>query len=234
MMRAIRDNRDAAEAMGKDVTRRHLQIFVLGSAVVGIGGAMLVTLDGQFTPGSYNPLRYTFLIWVMVIVGGSGNNWGAVLGGFLIWYVWVMAEPFGTWIMSTLTAGMAPGSFWQQHLLAAAPHIRFLLMGLILLLVAALRPPGPHPRAQRAPPLGSVGADAARAARRRLRASASVRHRAEDLDAMPAGRRHDPFDVGLGRGRQGIAGSRFAQLAHELGEVAVAGHHQETRRAGLR
>ena len=96
MMRAIRDNRDAAEAMGKDVTGRHLQIFVLGSAVVGIAGAMLVTLDGQFTPGSYNPLRYTFLIWVMVIVGGSGNNWGAVLGGFLIWYVWVMAEPAGT------------------------------------------------------------------------------------------------------------------------------------------
>ena len=59
---------------------------MLGSAVVGVAGAMLVTLDGQFTPGSYNPLRYTFLIWVMVIVGGSGNNWGAVLGGFLIWY----------------------------------------------------------------------------------------------------------------------------------------------------
>ncbi len=62
MMRAIRDNRDAAEAMGKDVTRRHLQVFVLGSAVVGIAGAMLTTLDGQFTPGTYNPLRYTFLI----------------------------------------------------------------------------------------------------------------------------------------------------------------------------
>src|SRR5690606_33690492 len=53
MMRAIRDNRDAAAAMGKDVTGRHLQVFVLGSAVVGIAGAMLVTLDGQFTPGSY-------------------------------------------------------------------------------------------------------------------------------------------------------------------------------------
>ena len=115
---------------------------MLGSAVVGIAGAMLVTLDGQFTPGSYNPLRYTFLIWVMVIVGGSGNNWGAVLGVFLIWYVWVMAEPFGTWIMSTLTAGMAPGSFWQQHLLAAGPHIRFLLMGLILLLVLRFAPQG--------------------------------------------------------------------------------------------
>ena len=142
MMRAIRDNRDAAEAMGKHVTRRHLQVFVLGSAVIGIGGAMLVTLDGQFTPGSYNPLRYTFLIWVMVIVGGSGNNWGAVLGGFLIWYVWVIAEPAGGWLMRTLTSGMAPGGFWQQHLLAAAPHIRLLLMGLILLVVLRFAPQG--------------------------------------------------------------------------------------------
>ena len=142
MMRAIRDNRDAAEAMGKNVTRRHLQVFVLGSAVIGIAGAMMVTLDGQFTPSSYNPLRYTFLVWVMVIVGGSGNNWGAVLGGFLIWYVWVMAEPFGSWLMATATAGMAPGSFWQQHLLAAAPHIRLLLMGLILLTVLRFAPQG--------------------------------------------------------------------------------------------
>ena len=142
MMRAIRDNRVAAEAMGKDVTGRHLQTFVLGSAVVGIAGAMLVTLDGQFTPGSYNPLRYTFLIWVMVIVGGSGNNWGAVLGGFLIWYLWVMAEPAGTLIMSALTTGMTPGSFWQTHILAAAPHVRLLLMGLILLLVLRFAPQG--------------------------------------------------------------------------------------------
>ena len=103
---------------------------------------MLVTLDGQFTPGSYNPLRYTFLIWVMVIVGGSGNNWGAVLGGFLIWYVWVVAEPAGGWLMQALTAGMTPGSFWQTQLLAAAPHFRLFLMGLILLLVLRFAPQG--------------------------------------------------------------------------------------------
>ncbi len=142
MMRAIRDNRDAAEAMGKDVTRRHLQVFVLGSGVVGVAGAMLVTLDGQFTPSSYNPLRYTFLIWVMVIVGGSGNNWGAVLGGFLIWYVWVVAEPAGNTLMAMLTAGMDPASWWRGHLLAAAPHLRLLLMGLILLLALRFAPRG--------------------------------------------------------------------------------------------
>ncbi|MCO5058855.1 MAG: branched-chain amino acid ABC transporter permease [Rhizobiaceae bacterium] len=142
MMRAIRDNRDAAEAMGKDVTRRHLQVFILGSAVVGIAGAMLTTLDGQFTPGSYNPLRFTFLIWVMVIVGGSGNNWGAVLGGFLIWFVWIEAEPVGIWLMNAITAGLPADNVVRLHLLDAAPHMRLFLMGLILLLVLRFSPRG--------------------------------------------------------------------------------------------
>ena len=62
MMRAIRDNEEAAEAMGKDVTKRHLQVFVIGSAVCGIAGAMLTSLDGLLTPASYQPLRFTFLI----------------------------------------------------------------------------------------------------------------------------------------------------------------------------
>ena len=43
----------------------------------------------------------------MVIVGGSGNNFGAVLGGFLIWFAWIEAEPVGTWLIEVLTAGMA-------------------------------------------------------------------------------------------------------------------------------
>ena len=142
MMRAIRDSRTAAEAMGKDVTARHLQVFVLGSAVLGIAGAMLATLDGQFTPGQYNPLRFTFVIWVMVIVGGSGNNLGAVLGGFLIWFVWIEAEPVGIWLMSLLTSGMHPQSAVRLHLLEAAPHMRLFLMGLILLLVMRFSPRG--------------------------------------------------------------------------------------------
>ncbi|WP_424931067.1 branched-chain amino acid ABC transporter permease [Amaricoccus macauensis] len=142
MMRAIRDNRDAAEAMGKNVARRHLQVFVLGSAVVGIAGAMLTTLDGQFTPTSYNPLRYTFVIWVMVVVGGSGNNWGAVLGGALIWYVWVVAEPAGRWLMDTLTSPMDPASFLRNHLLEGAAHLRPFLMGVILLVVLRFAPKG--------------------------------------------------------------------------------------------
>jgi len=142
MMRAIRDNEVAAEAMGKDVTRRHLQVFILGSAVVGLAGAMMTTLDGQLTPGTYQPLRFTFLIWVMVIVGGSGNNWGSVLGGFLIWFLWVQVEPMGLWLMDLITAGMADGSALKTHLLNSAAHMRLLTMGLVLLLVLRFSPRG--------------------------------------------------------------------------------------------
>jgi len=142
MMRAIRDNETAARAMGKDVTARHLQVFILGSAICGVAGAMMTTLDGQLTPGSYQPLRYTFLVWVMVIVGGSGNNLGAVLGGFLIWFLWVQVEPMGQLLMSGLTAGMPDGSWLKDHLMDSVQHMRLLTMGLILLLVLRLNPRG--------------------------------------------------------------------------------------------
>ncbi|MDJ1015657.1 MAG: branched-chain amino acid ABC transporter permease [Paracoccaceae bacterium] len=142
MMRAIRDNEVAAEAMGKDVTGRHLQVFILGSAVCGLAGAMMTTLDGQLTPASYQPLRFTFLVWVMVIVGGSGNNFGAVLGGFLIWYLWVMVEPFGQTLIGFITAGMTDGFWLKEHLLDSAAHMRLLTMGLILILVLRFSPRG--------------------------------------------------------------------------------------------
>ncbi len=142
MMRAIRDNEVAAEAMGKNVTGRHLQIFILGSAICGIAGAMMTTLDSQLTPGTYQPLRYTFLIWVMVIVGGSGNNLGAVLGGFIIWFLWVQVEPIGQFLMVILTSGLADDSALKLHLMDSVAHMRLLTMGLLLLVVLRFSPRG--------------------------------------------------------------------------------------------
>ena len=141
MMRAIRDNEVAASAMGKNVTSRHLQIFVIGSAVVGIGGAMLVSMDGLMNPGTYNPLRYTFLIWVMVIVGGSGNNWGSLLGGLLIGWLYLIVEQVGPGLMGFVTAQMQPGPL-KSHLTDAAAHMRLLSLGVILLLVLRFSPRG--------------------------------------------------------------------------------------------
>ena len=142
MMRAIRDNETAANAMGKDVVKQHLIIFVIGAAIVGVAGAMLVTLDGLFTPSSYRPLRFTFIIWIMVIVGGSGNNLGAIYGGFVIWFAWIEAAPVTTFIINQLTAGLDPTNTLRLHLLDSVPYFRYLLMGLILLLILRYRPKG--------------------------------------------------------------------------------------------
>ena len=145
MMRAIRDNETAAQAMGKDIKSRHLQIFILGSAVCGIAGAMMTTLDAQLTPGAYQPLRFTFLIWVMVIVGGSGSNLGSILGGFLIWFLWVQVEPIGYWLVDLITAPMDPESPVRLHLLDSVAQMRLLTMGLFLLLMLRFYPRGMIP-----------------------------------------------------------------------------------------
>ncbi len=148
MMRAIRDNEDAASAMGKDVTKKHLLAFVMGSAVIGLAGAMLTTLDGQFTPGSYQPLRFTFLVWVMVIVGGSGNNLGSLLGGFIIWFFWIEAEPLGVWLIDNITLILGEQNSLRLHLMTNASHMRMMFMGLILLIVLRYSPKGLLPEKQ--------------------------------------------------------------------------------------
>ena len=142
MMRAIRDNEEAANAMGKNVVKEHLLIFVLGSAVVGIAGAMMVTYDGLFTPGSYRPMRYTFLIWVMVIVGGTGNNFGSILGGFVVWFMWIEAAPMALFLINFFTSGLAENNALKIHLINSIPYFRFLMMGLGLLLIMRYRPKG--------------------------------------------------------------------------------------------
>ena len=141
MMRAIRDNEVSAAAMGKDVTRQHLMIFILGSAVVGVAGAMYTSMYTQLVPGEYSPLRFTFLIWIMVIVGGSGNNWGAILGGLLVGWLWLIVDNAGPIVMGAVTAGMTDGAL-KSHLIDMAPQMRLLTLGVALLLVLRFSPKG--------------------------------------------------------------------------------------------
>ena len=149
MMRAIRDNEVSANAMGKDIKQRHLQVFIIGSAIIGIAGAMLTTLDGQFTPVSYQPLRFTFLVWIMVIIGGSGNNFGAIIGGFVIWFFWIQSEPIGLWLISFVTSQISDTNIIKEHLLENAAHMRLMFMGIILLVTLRFAPKGLVPEEKR-------------------------------------------------------------------------------------
>ena len=141
-VRAIRDNEVAASAMGKNITRQHLQIFVIGSAIVGIAGALLVTYDGIFIPTAYQPLRFTFLIWVMVIVGGSGNNLGSVLGAFIMWFIWIQSGPIGLWVVEMLGNYVQEGNTSLEFIEDRVHYLRLIFMGSIMLLIMRFSPGG--------------------------------------------------------------------------------------------
>ena len=141
-VRAIRDNEVAASAMGKDIKKQHLQIFVLGSAIVGVAGALLGTYDGSFIPTGYVTLRFTFLIWVMVILGGAGNNMGSVLGAFIIWFIWIQSGPIGLWVVERLGDSMLEGSNSLEFIEDRVHYLRLVFMGAILLVIMRFSPSG--------------------------------------------------------------------------------------------
>ena len=87
VLRAIREDERAAMALGKNPTRYRLQAFALGGAVMGLAGAIEAHFIGFIAPENYQS-ALTFQIWAMLIVGGSGNNAGAIVGACLIWALW--------------------------------------------------------------------------------------------------------------------------------------------------
>jgi branched-chain amino acid transport system permease protein len=88
VLRAIREDEGAAAAVGKGVLWFKLQSFVFGAAVMGMAGALYAYQQGAISPDAFTHFFGTFLVWTMLIVGGSGNNLGAVLGAFIVWGLW--------------------------------------------------------------------------------------------------------------------------------------------------
>jgi len=143
MMRAIRDNHIAAASMGKNVTARQLEIFILGSVMMGIGGAILVSFGQIYDPGSYQPINHTFLIWVMVIVGGAGNNWGAVFGALLIYITWMISDPVSQFLFNSISAQTSEWGWGAiPEIQSRASQMRVLVLGLVITVALRFAPRG--------------------------------------------------------------------------------------------
>ena len=120
-LRAIRDNEHAARAAGKDVDWFRLQTFVIGAAIMGVAGGLSAHYFKFLSPSAIEPLLVTFLVWVMLMAGGSGNNRGAVAGALGIWAIWSVTEIF--------TNRLPP------ELATRSSYVRMLLIGLLLQVV---------------------------------------------------------------------------------------------------
>jgi branched-chain amino acid transport system permease protein len=120
-LRAIRDSDVAAAAIGKDVAQFRVEAFVLGAMVMGLGGALSAHYFKFLGTSATEPMMATFLVWVMLIIGGSGNNRGAILGAALIWVIWSATE---------LLTNRLPGEW-----ITRTSYIRVLLIGILLQVV---------------------------------------------------------------------------------------------------
>ncbi|WP_280550372.1 MULTISPECIES: branched-chain amino acid ABC transporter permease [unclassified Halomonas] len=144
MIRAIRDNEISAAAMGKDINKRRLEIFVLGCILMGIGGAALASFNSMFDPQGYLPLNHTFLVLVMVILGGPGNNLGTIFGAVAVYIIWIMSEPLALFLME-LAVTFGEGAFgWDAptNLDSRALQARVFVIGLLITLVLRYAPKG--------------------------------------------------------------------------------------------
>ena len=82
-LRAMRDHQGAASAMGFNITSLRLQVFVIGGAIAGLSGGLLVEYIGAWSPGAWGYAE-TFVIFTAIFVGGVGNYRGVVLGVLLV------------------------------------------------------------------------------------------------------------------------------------------------------
>ena len=143
MMRAIRDNYIAAESMGKNVKGRQIELFVLGAVLMGIAGALMTTYVQIYDPAGYVPVNYTFIVWVMVIIGGAGNNLGAIFGGVLIIIAWNLSAPVSLVLFHWLDAGLQTvGLPGIPDVDTRALQTRVFILGLVIVLALLYAPRG--------------------------------------------------------------------------------------------
>jgi len=142
VLKAIREDEDAAAMSGKNVFRFKLQALVLGAMVMGIGGALYAHYVRFISPASFEPLYGTFIVWVMLIIGGTGSNGGAILGAVVVWGIWAATDFITDYLPFTAPQGAA---------------LRILVIGVLLEVILVLRPGGllsPSRRNRRAHPPG--------------------------------------------------------------------------------
>ena len=128
VLRAIREDELATLAAGKSVLSFRLQAFILGSMAMGLAGALYAHFVAFISPEAFQPEFATFIVWVMLIAGGSGNTRGAVLGAFAIWAVWSGTE---------LLTNLLPIAW-----ISRAGAFRLLLIGIVLQFILLARPEG--------------------------------------------------------------------------------------------
>jgi branched-chain amino acid transport system permease protein len=137
-LRAIREDEDAASSLGKNVFRFKMQSLIVGAVIMAAAGSLTVHFFRFVDPTIFDAVERTFLVWVMLIVGGTGNNRGALLGAFLMWLIWTAPQNLNDVLPPTLDTP------WGKLNVAAQLFgpIRIIAIVVVLELILLYRPRG--------------------------------------------------------------------------------------------
>lgn len=128
VLKAIREDEAVAASVGKNALRFKMQALVLGAMIMGLGGSFYAHYVKFISPDTFHPLMGTFLVWVMLMAGGSGNNGGAIVGAAVIW---------GLWSLSDVLTDKLPSPLDTR-----ASYLRVILIGVVLQGILLKRPQG--------------------------------------------------------------------------------------------
>jgi branched-chain amino acid transport system permease protein len=144
VLRGLKEDEVLVAASGKNVFAFKMQGFVLGAIIMGIGGAIFGYHFGSVAPDVFDHFFGTFLFWAMLIIGGSGNNWGALAGTFFVWGIWTISLQLNAYDEVPDTGIEVP-----EALRTRIFFIRDFLIGFMLVLVLLVRPQGLIPEERR-------------------------------------------------------------------------------------
>lgn len=134
VIRAIREDEDAARSLGKNVFGYKLQSLMIGGAIGALAGMMLAIDQQNVTPDNYIPLL-TFYAFTIVILGGPGTLWGPVIGSVVFWFIFEFLD-------GVMTAAVVEGWFGDLLQSSDIGPLRFALFGIGLMWLMAFRPQG--------------------------------------------------------------------------------------------
>ena len=128
VLRAIRDDEDAAASLGKNVFAYKLQALALGAVLAGVAGLFYAWQFSFFSPGDFEPLL-TFFAWMILLLGGLGRVWAVPVGACV----------FGFVFAGTRFLDFAPFSWFASDQRA---YLRLIIIGLVILVLVVWRPQG--------------------------------------------------------------------------------------------
>jgi branched-chain amino acid transport system permease protein len=136
VLRALREDELTTAASGKNVFAFKSQGFVAGAMIMGIGGAMYAYANGAVSPQTFTHFFGTFIFWAMLMVGGSGNNKGAILGAYVVWGFWTITLQLQGYPLPVVVS-------------SRIFFIRDFILGALIVVVLLLRPQGLLPEERR-------------------------------------------------------------------------------------